>query len=242
MSKDPRPFIQLALDFPQNAKIRPLSDKAFRILIEMIIWSADQGTDGFIADQMFATFGTPKARKELMTNSPDRPSVVKVSGGFQLRDYEKHNRLRAEIEELRAKRADAGAKGGRAKASAKQTPEQNGSNFYPDVRSQMTEIQDTHKSVQVPNREGYPQGTDEGESIEAICARQASNMGVDYAKVRAEIGRACGRFPDPTGVMRIVATVLERAKPPIKSPTGVVLTAVRNDWAEWQQFLDEEAA
>lgn len=93
----------------------------------------------------------------------------------------------------------------------------------------------------VPERESYPQdGPDE--SIESICARQAEAQGVDFGKVKTAIGRNCGRFPDPTMVMRIIATVLERAKPPIKSPTGVVLTAIANDWAEWQKFLDEEIA
>ena len=106
----------------------------------------------------------------------------------------------------------------------------------------MTEELETHTSSPVPEREGYPQGTDEGESIEALCARQAAALGVDYPKVKTAIGKACGRFPDPTGVMRIIATVLARATQPVRSPTGVVIAAVRNDWAEWQQFLDEEIA
>lgn len=242
MSKDPRPFIQLALDFPDHPKIRPLSDKAFRILVEMLAWSSDQGTDGFVAEAMFKTFGTPGARKELLTNDPKRPSVVAVADGYQLHDFEKHNRLRAEIDEIRAKRAAAGAKGGKAKANAKQPPEQTGSNFYPDVRSQMTEEQDTHSQGPVSLAPSYPQGTDESESVEVLCARQAGHMGVDFIKVKTAIGKVCGRFPEPTSVMQIIATVLERAKPPVKSPTGLVLAAVREDWAEWQKFLDEAVA
>jgi hypothetical protein len=86
------------------------------------------------------------------------------------------------------------------------------------------------------------QGPDESESVEAICIRQAAALGVDFAKVKTAIGKACGRFPDPSGVVRIIVTVLERAKPPVKSPTGLVLAAVRDDWAEWQQMLDEAVA
>lgn len=98
--------------------------------------------------------------------------------------------------------------------------------------------QDTHLTPVLETAKSQ-QGSDEIESVESLCTRQASALGVDFAKVKREIGKACGRFPEPTGVMRIIATILDRATPPVRSPTGVVITAIRNDWAEWQQFLDE---
>lgn len=245
MTKDSRLFIPLSLDFVNHWKIRPLSDKAFRTFLEMLSWTTEQGLDGFIPAGMFATFGTAKARQELMTNDPVRPSVREVDGGYQLHDFEKHNRLRAEIEDLKSKRAAAGAKGGRAKANAKQLPEQsgqqNGGNFYPDVRSQMTDRQDTHTSSPVGNRESYPQVTDEGvsESEEQLCSRHAALLGVDYEKARSALVKATGRIPAPTDVVRIIATILERASGPVQSPTGLVIASARSDWAEWQKLLDD---
>jgi hypothetical protein len=100
--------------------------------------------------------------------------------------------------------------------------------------------QDSLTSSPEGNREGLR--TDEEESLETLCARQSAALGVDFGKVRLELGKRTGRLPDPTVVMRIIATVLERVKGPVKSPTGVVLTSVRNDWAEWQKFIDKEAA
>lgn len=103
-----------------------------------------------------------------------------------------------------------------------------------------TDTPDSHTSGPVGNR---ADGTDEGD-LEALCVRQAAALDVDFVKVRTSLGKATGRLPSPTIAMRIIATVLERATPPIKSPTGVVLTAVKRDWAEWQKFIDtaEEAA
>lgn len=94
----------------------------------------------------------------------------------------------------------------------------------------------------VPYETGLSTGTDEGESVEQLCAKQAGLMGVDFTKVKTAIGKACGRFPEPTSVMQIIATVLERANQPVRSPTGLVLAAIREDWAEWQKFLDEQVA
>lgn len=110
----------------------------------------------------------------------------------------------------------------------------------PDPDKDRTDTPDSHTSGPVGNRAS---GTDEGD-LEALCARQAGNLGVEFTKVRTQLGIATGRLPSPTVVMRIIATVLERATPPVKSPTGVVVTAVKRDWAEWQKFIDdtEEAA
>lgn len=110
----------------------------------------------------------------------------------------------------------------------------------PDPDLGQTDTQGSHTSGPVGNRAS---GTDEGD-IEALCVRQSAALGVEFVKVRTHLGMATGRLPSPTVVMRIIATVLERATPPVKSPTGVVLTAVKRDWAEWQKFIDtaEEAA
>lgn len=108
----------------------------------------------------------------------------------------------------------------------------------PDPDLGQTDMADSHTSGPVGNRAS---GTDEGD-LGALCERQAAALGVELGKVRTAVGKACGRFPGPTVLMRIVATVLERATPPVKSPTGVVLSSVRSDWAEWQKFIDMEEA
>lgn len=90
--------------------------------------------------------------------------------------------------------------------------------------------------------ESYPQGRDKFESEEELCTRQAASIGVEFAKVKLAIAKECGRFPGPTLVMQIIATVLSRAKPPVKSPTGMVLSSIKADPFEFQQMIDEAVA
>lgn len=82
--------------------------------------------------------------------------------------------------------------------------------------------------------------TDE-ESVEELCSRQLSNLGVDFTKVRTALGRHAGRIFPPTDVVRVVSTILGRAAGTPNSPTGFVISSIKNDWAEWQKFLDAEA-
>lgn len=86
-------------------------------------------------------------------------------------------------------------------------------------------------------------GADDEESIEALCRRQVEGaFGVDFDKVRVGIGKACGRVPDATSTVRIVASVIARASETPKNPTAFVLSSVKNNWAEWQQMIDEAVA
>ena len=118
--KDDRLYAKFTLDFPESAKIKPLSDKAYRILTEMVFWSRRAMSDGFIPEGMFRTFGNSRARNELLQNDPERPSVQKVEGGYRLHDFEKHQSTRAEIEADRISAQERGRKGGKAKAANQQ--------------------------------------------------------------------------------------------------------------------------
>lgn len=83
---------------------------------------------------------------------------------------------------------------------------------------------------------------DDDESIEGICKRQATDaFKVDYVKVRNEIQKACGLVPDPTDIIRIIASILARAGEPPAKPTAFVLTSVKNNWPEWQKLIHETA-
>lgn len=236
-NKDDRLFLQLALDFDDNPKIRPLSDKAFRTLLQLLLYSAKAGTDGRIDPGLFRTFGTPKARKELLENHPTRPSVIERDGAFWLHHFERHNRTVEEIEALSKKRASAGAKGGKAKANAKQPPEQRPGQSTPESRVQIPDHisdQDSSSSVQsVDAGEGW---TDDEVNAQAIRSFGYLNL-EDFPRVRSEIAKATGRIPTPLQVTQIAQTILARGGAK-RSPTGYVLASIRTDWAEWQQWLD----
>lgn len=120
-ARDRRLYIQLALDFLDNPKVKPLSDKAVRALLEMFLYSAKHGLDGKFSPLTFKTFGTASARKELLTNHSERPSVFEQDGAFCLHDYELHNRTVAQIEALSAVRSTSGKQRGKSQQVAEQT-------------------------------------------------------------------------------------------------------------------------
>ena len=131
-AKDRRLYARLDIGFDEHDKIYPLSDAAFRALVESTLYARRQLTDGFLAERMALKRWGAEVLEELSTNDPERPSLVRVEGGWQIHDFAEHQTTNADIQ---AKR-EAGAKGGKAKAErmaskpvapASEVPEQNGS-------------------------------------------------------------------------------------------------------------------
>lgn len=105
-------YIRVDVLLPDHEKLDGLSDKAFRTLIELWCWCGLNRTDGFVRDAKWKTFGTPPAREALA----ERGLAERADGGWIMHDYLDHQRSRAEIDELSARRAEAGRKGGQARA------------------------------------------------------------------------------------------------------------------------------
>lgn len=116
MAKDTRLFAKFALDFPDNAKIMPLSDAAFRCLVEATIWSREHETDGFLARRLALAKWSLEILHELCVNDTEKPSLIEREDGWYIRDYEEHQDTKAEISARRERARVAGQKGGLAKA------------------------------------------------------------------------------------------------------------------------------
>lgn len=106
-SKDRRLYARLDIGFDEHDKIFPLSDAAFRALVEMTLYSRRQLTDGFLAERMAVKRWTQPVIDELSSNDPERPSLIAVKDGWMIHDFAEHQTTNADIE---AKR-EAGAKG-----------------------------------------------------------------------------------------------------------------------------------
>lgn len=113
--KDSRLYGRFTLDFADSPKIAPLSDAAFRALIEMTLHSRRMLDDGFIDARIAVRKWNQEAIDELLTNDPDKPSLVIAEGGYMIHDFADHQQTRADIE----KKREAGAKGGKASAVAR---------------------------------------------------------------------------------------------------------------------------
>lgn len=113
MARDDRTYITVHDGMPEHPKVEALSDRAFRVLIDLWCWCSRTLSDGVIPEAVWLKrTGTAKVRKELLAALVDV-----VDGEYVMHDYLAHQRSRAQVEELKAKRAEAGRKGGRARAA-----------------------------------------------------------------------------------------------------------------------------
>lgn len=142
--KDSRTYITLHDGMPENKKIRPLTDKAFRTIIELWCWCSRERNDGKIDARALKTFGTPRARSELISLG----LIEELDDGYLVHDYLEHQRSRAQIEELSRIRSEVGKRGGRP---AK--PKQDETKL--DSKS---EAKITHRHRQIQIQEDFPNG------------------------------------------------------------------------------------
>ena len=112
MPRDTRTYITVHDGMPENPKVEVLSDAAFRAIVELWCWCSRNRTDGRIPAAVWVKRVPAKARKELL-----RDLIVTDGDDFAVHDYLEHQRSAQEIDELSQKRAAAGKKGGKAKAT-----------------------------------------------------------------------------------------------------------------------------
>lgn len=123
MVKDDRLYAKFTLDFADHPKIKPLSDAAFRTLVEMILYSRRMLTDGFISRRLVGEAGASwllDACFELLHNDDEKPSLIEVDNGYCLRDFSEHQTTNADLASTQQARKRAGQMGGVA-SGAKQT-------------------------------------------------------------------------------------------------------------------------
>jgi len=118
VTKDRRLYARFDIGMDEHAKIMLLSDAAFRALFESTLYSRRQLTDGFLDERIVTRKWGLDVASELSSNDPERPSWVKVDGGWMIHDFAEHQVTSADIQ---AKR-EAGRKGGLAKASKPLAP------------------------------------------------------------------------------------------------------------------------
>lgn len=113
--KDDRLFIRLDIDYADHPKVVRLSDAAFRAHIELMLYARKYLTDGFIPKRVANRVGFESV-SELLTNDPERPSLIELEGGdYMLHGFTDMNQSREEVEEAKRRNSRNGARGGRPK-------------------------------------------------------------------------------------------------------------------------------
>ncbi|AXQ51886.1 primosomal protein [Gordonia phage Catfish] len=152
MAKDRRLYGKFTLDFPDSHKIMPLSDAAFRCLVEATLWSRKQLTDGVLPSRYAVARWSLSVLEELCTNDPENPSLVEVENGYLIHDYAVHQDTREEVEARSARNKAAGQRGGIAKAKrgAKQVASGSLSESLPETETE-THKKDTAQTAPKPS-------------------------------------------------------------------------------------------
>jgi hypothetical protein len=108
-------FAKLGHGFADDPKIIGLSDKAFRVYVESLLYACSNMTDGFLDERVLRRYGWLDAAEELTTND-DVPSWVKAEGGYQIHAFCDWQMTT----ERHAKQVANGRAGGIAKAKNRQ--------------------------------------------------------------------------------------------------------------------------
>lgn len=111
-------YIRVDVLLPEHPKIEGLSDKAFRALIELWCYCGRQRTDGLVTRKQWEAWPL-KVRAEL--EAARLASPVELSGGAAMHDFLGHQRSREEIDELSARRSEAGKKAAAARWNGRDT-------------------------------------------------------------------------------------------------------------------------
>jgi len=142
MLKDDRLYGKFVLDLPDHPKIMPLSDAAFRCLIEATLWSRKHLTNGLLPRSFAIVRWSFDVLQELTTNHPTNPSLIVCDEGWLIHDFAEHQTTKEEVEAKREVRKIAGRKGGiasgrsRREANAKQTLKQTRSKTKPETETE----------------------------------------------------------------------------------------------------------
>jgi hypothetical protein len=92
-------WIKLDDKLPNNPKILPLSDKAFRLYIEGMCYANQYLTDGFLADAVIKRLDAGNVASELI----EAGLWDECNGGINIHDYMKHQTSKDEIESKQEK-------------------------------------------------------------------------------------------------------------------------------------------
>jgi hypothetical protein len=104
-------WIKLDVLMPEHPKVEALSDKAFRALVSLWCYCARQHSDGTVPASRWKQIPA-KARAELISAGLADPLLPgEPAAGVAMHDYLEHQRSREQVDELAAKRAEAGRKG-----------------------------------------------------------------------------------------------------------------------------------
>jgi len=113
-------WVKLPDKLPDEPAVAGLSDAAFRLHVTALCYCSRHLTDGLVPDAMIGRWGVRGAQRAANELVEAGLWAWKGDGDYTIPDYLDTQRSRAQVEAISTKRAEAGKRGGIAKANRKQ--------------------------------------------------------------------------------------------------------------------------
>lgn len=233
MPRDPRTYITVHDGMPDHPKMFGLSDAAFRLTVTCWCWCSRHRTDGRIPAGAWKNMGSPRARKEVVAAGL---VVLDAAGDAHVHDYLEHQRSAEEIDELAAKRRDAGARGGRqrvsnleanrqanAQASAQAEAKQAGSKTQAETETET----DTQQTLAHEARESFT------EAFEDFWATYPRRVGKQDARRAWDVARK------KSSIEQILDAAERYAQDPVRLAADPKFTPHPATWLRQGRWDDE---
>lgn len=248
MPRDPRPFVTYPLNYTGHPRIESLSDGAFRAFHEMNDYSRVHGLDGDIPIAVARKRWPSKVLVELTTGIDDRPLVYLGLDAYVIRSYSEHQFTTADADALRTARAEAGRKGGEAKARARQAAGNGVASASRDGKQILPESESESESEDLTTKTSERQSSGERASVPTdavevpeMTKRLASQAGITSLQAVVEAARKhTGRDIDGIGAFQLASHILAKAPRPPRNPQMYVTRSISLSPFEVQQFIDEQ--
>lgn len=245
MPRDTRLYMTFPNDFPEHPKIRPLSDAAFRVFVEINGYSRTQDLDGRVPVRVAQAKWKAKALKELETNHPDRPTLRIDGDEYVIHNYDEHQQTTAARAALVAKNTENGKKGGRP---PKRNPGETHSVTDPEPNQKQSQRSESKSesesetpfddSAHLPQSSPVGDGSGDGLDPGEIVSLKAKAAGIkDLGKVHAQLSKLVSPL-SMAGAVELVIETTRRAKGEVKNVDAYVATACRRSPEEIEHDYD----
>lgn len=185
-----RLWAKFTLEFADHPKVAGLSDGAFRMLVEMILWSRQGLTDGFIPQAVAhrkwhtdsLTDSGSQSLTELLTNDERNPSLSEVGGGYLIHDFVEVQGSRESVERRTDTNRRNGNRGGRRKVTKSETESvtESEANGSAENREQRTEVTTTDVVVTSANDEASSEPP--RPDVDELCQHLADRIEANGSK------------------------------------------------------------
>jgi len=256
--KDGRLYMTFPIDMHRHPKLTRLSVAARWAFVEMNGEARIADNDGVFTVEEAEFMWPVEVLDELVKSHPTRPLVIREGDRYVLREFAKHQQTRAEREELRAKRVEAGRKGGMAtsrasagqqvsarQASAKRAPspvQQTEAQSESESESELLTTDVTYEPLSVTEVDARASNADATvmDQLSQKAHERAAGLNIeDLATVRDWLERATGMSLTLGQAVELAGSIIGRAKNPVESGDRYVIGTCRKSPARVAAYADD---